>query len=127
VYPDHSHQCVAMKPEQAKMVPSPLELILGRLVKRTPAGSEVIDGHPSKIEDVVVVEPDGKTIESRVWEADDLQGIPVKIESDLDGVTLRATYRDIAIGPPNELLFRVPDRCIPFEKMGQVAEARVLN
>jgi hypothetical protein len=127
VYPDKSHQCVAMKPEQAKMLPSPLELILGRIVKRTPAGSEVVDGHSSKIEDVVVVEPDGKTVESRVWEADDLQGIPVKIESHLDGITLRATYRDIVIGPPDEMLFRVPDRCTPFEKMGQVAESRVLN
>jgi hypothetical protein len=127
VYPDKSRQCVAMKPEQAKMLPSPLELILGQIVKRTPAGSEVVDGHSSKIEDVTVVEPDGKTVESRVWEADDLKGIPVKIESHLDGVTLRATYRDVVIGPPDETLFRVPDRCIPFEKMGQVAESRVLN
>jgi hypothetical protein len=127
VYPDKSRQCVAMKPEQAKMLPSPLELILGQIVKRTPAGSEVVDGHSSKIEDVVVVEPDGKTVESRVWEAEDLKGIPVKIESHLEGVTLRATYRDIVIGPPDEVLFRVPDRCIPFEKMGQVAESRILN
>ena len=44
VYPDKSRQCVAMKPEQAKMLPSPLELILGQIVKRTPAGSEVVDG-----------------------------------------------------------------------------------
>ena len=127
VYPDKSRQCVAMKPEQAKMLPSPLELILGQIVKRTPAGSEVVDGHSSKIEDVTVVEPDGKTVESRVWEAEDLKGIPVKIESHLDGVTLRATYRDIVIGQPDERLFHVPDRCIPFEKMGQVAESRVLN
>jgi hypothetical protein len=127
VYPDHSHQCVAMKPGQAKMLPSPVELILGRLVKRTPVGSEVVDGHPSKIEDVTVVEPDGKTIQSRVWEAEDLKGVPVKIESNLDGVTLRATYRDIVIGAPDEVLFRVPDRCTPFEKMGQVAESRILN
>jgi hypothetical protein len=127
VYPDNTHQCVAMKPDQAKMLPSPLELILGQIVKRTPAGSEVVDGHSSKIEDVTVIEPDGKTVESRVWEAEDLKGIPVKIESHLDGVTLRATYRDVVIGPPDETLFRVPDRCIPFEKMGQVAESRVLN
>ena len=127
VYPDKSHQCVAMNPEQAKMLPSPLELILGQIVKRTPAGSEVVDGHSTKIEDVTVVEPDGKTVESRVWEAEDLKGIPVKIESHLDGVTLRATYRDIVIGAPDEVLFRIPDQCIPFEKMGQVAESRVLN
>jgi hypothetical protein len=116
-----------MKPEQAKMLPSPLELILGRVVKRTLAGSEVVDGHPSKIEDVSVVEPDGKTVESRVWEAEDLKGIPVKIESHIDGVTLRATYRDVVIGTPDEVLFHVPDRCTPFEKMGQIAEARVLK
>jgi hypothetical protein len=127
VYPDNSRQCVAMKPEQAKMLPSPLELIQGEIVKRTPAGSEVVEGHPSKIEDVTVVLADGKTVESRVWEAEDLKGIPVKIESQLDGVTLRATYRDILIGPPDQGLFRVPDPCIPFEKMGQVAEARILN
>lgn len=127
VYPDNSRQCVAMKPEQAKMLPSPLELILGRIVKRTPAGSEVVDGHPSKIEDVVVAEPDGKTVESRVWEAEDMNGIPVKIESHLEGITLRATYRDIVMGPPDEGLFRVPDRCTAFEKMGQVAESRALN
>src|SRR5437588_6599317 len=86
VYPDQSRQCVAMKPEQAKMLPSPLELIQGRIVKRTAAGSEVVDGHPSKIENVTVVEADGKTIESKVWEAEDLKGIPVKIESYVDGI-----------------------------------------
>lgn len=120
-------QIPSTEPEQAKMLPSPLELILGRVVKRTSAGSEVVDGHSTKIEDVTVVEPDGKTVESRVWEAADLKGIPVKIESHLDGVTLRATYRDIVIGAPDEMLFRIPDRCTPFEKMGQVAESRVLN
>jgi hypothetical protein len=127
VYPDNSRQCVVMKPEQAKMLPSPLELILGQLVKRTPAGSEVVDGHPTKIEDVVVSEPDGKTVESRVWEAEDLKGVPVKIESHVDGVTLRATYRDIVIGTPDENLFRVAERCVPLENMGQVAESRILN
>jgi len=127
VYPDNSRQCVVMKPEQAKMLPSPLELILGRILKRTAAGSEVVDGHPSKIEDVIVAEPDGKTVESRVWEAEDLKGIPVKIESHLDGVTLRATYRDIVIGTPDKALFRVPEVCVPLEKMGEVAESRILK
>ena len=127
VYPDSSRQCVVMKPEQAKMLPSPLELILGQILKRTPAGSEVVDGHPTRIEDVVVSEPDGKTVESRVWQAEDLKGIPIKIESHVDGVTLRATYRDIVIGAPDEALFRVPEVCVPLEKMGQVAESRILK
>jgi hypothetical protein len=126
-YPDKSHQCVSMNPEQAKMIPSPLELIQGRIVKRVAAGSEMVEGHTTKIEDVSVIEPDGKTVESRVWEAEDLHGVPVKIESHVDQVTLRAVYRDVVVGSPDEKLFSVPDRCTPFEKMGQVAEARVLK
>lgn len=126
-YPDKTHQCVSMNPDQARMLPSPLELIQGRIVKRSAAGTETVEGHPTKIEDVTVVETDGKTIESRVWEAEDLRGIPVKIESHIDQVTLRAVYRDIAVGSPDDKLFSVPDQCTPFEKMGQVAEARVLK
>lgn len=126
-YPDKSHQCVSMNPDQARMLPSPLELIQGRIVKRSAAGTETVEGHATKIEDVTVVEPDGKTVESRVWEAEDLRGIPVKIESHIDQVTLRAVYRDVVVGAPDQELFTVPDRCTPFEKMGQVAEARVLK
>jgi hypothetical protein len=127
VYPDQSRQCVAMKPEQAKMLPSPLELIQGKIVKRTALGSDVVDGHPVKVENVTVAQPDGKTIESKVWEAEDLKGIPVKIESFIDGITLRALYRDIVIGAPDQTLFTIPDRCTPFEKMFQVAEMRNLK
>src|ERR1700735_4608794 len=127
VYPDNSHQCVAMKPEQAKMLPSPLELLQGKILKRTAAGSEVVEGHTTKVETVVVARPDGQTIESKIWEAEDLHGIPVKIESTLDGIPPRAIYRDINVGAPDKALFTVPDRCTPFEKMGQVAEIRTLN
>lgn len=123
-YPDNSHQCVAMKPEQAKMLPSPLELIQGRIIKRVPAGSAVIEGHASRVEDVTVVGMDGKTIESRVWLAEELKGVPVKIESHIQGVTLSAVFRDIVVGTPDRTLFEVPSRCTPFEKMWQVAEAR---
>lgn len=127
VYPDKSRQCVSMNADQARMLPSPLELIQGKILKRTGIGSEEVEGHPTKIEDVVVLRPDGKTIESKVWEAEDLNGIPVKIESNLDGVKLQALYRDIVVGAPNTALFAVPDHCTPFEKMGQVAEARELK
>lgn len=121
-YPDQSRQCVSMKPEQAKMLPSPLELIQGKIVKRTAAGSEVVEGHTTKVESVVVARPDGKTIQSKIWQADDLNGIPVKIESHIDEITLTAFYRDVVLGTPERSLFTIPDRCTPFEKMGQVAE-----
>jgi hypothetical protein len=126
-YPDNSHQCVSMNPEQARMLPSPLEIIQGRIVKRVAAGTEVVEGHPTKIEDVTVVGIDGKTIKSRVWEAKDLKGIPVKIETYLKTTTLRAVYRDVVVGTPDKALFEVPSRCTPFEKMWQVAEAKELK
>jgi len=126
-YPDNSHQCVSMKPEQARMLPSPLQLILGRIVSRKSAGTEVVEGNAAKIEDVEVEQLDGKTIHSRVWLGDDVQGIPVQIESYVGNLTLRAVYRDIAVGAPDANLFRIPDRCTPFEKMGQVAESHVVK
>lgn len=126
-YPDHSHQCVVMKPEQAKMLPSPLELLQGSDLKRTAAGTEVVEGHPCKIENVVVTRPDGKTIESKVWEAQDLNGIPVKIESHIGEFTLSAIYRDISTETPDQNLFTIPEKCTPFEKMGQVAEQKTVK
>ena len=126
-YPDHSHQCVVMNPDQAKMLPSPLELLQGSHLKRTPVGTEVVEGHLCHIENVVVTRPDGKTIESKVWEAQDLKGIPVKIESHLEDITLSAVYRDISPGAPEQGLFTVPEKCTAIEKMGQVAEEKILN
>jgi len=126
-YPDHSRQCVVMKPEQARMLPSPLELLQGSDLKRTTVGTEVVEGHPCKIENVVVKRPDGKTIESKVWEAQDLKGIPVKIESHIGELTLSAVYRDISIETPDQNLFSIPEKCKPFEKMGQVVEQKTLK
>ena len=121
-YPDGSHQCVVMRPDQARMLPSLLELLHGTKVKRTPAGTEVVEGHTCKVENVVVTKADGRTIESKVWEAEDLKGVPVKIESQLPHGALTAVYRDIVLGTPDKTLFTPPDKCTPFEKMGQVVE-----
>lgn len=126
-YPDHSRQCVVMKPQQAKMLPSPLELLQGSDLKRTAVGTEVLEGHPCKIENVVVKRPDGKTIESKVWEAQDLRGIPVKIESHIGELTLSAVYRDIAMGTPDQNLFTVPEECTPFENMWQAVEQKTIK
>ena len=126
-YPDHSHQCVVMKPEQAKMLPSPLELVQGHDLKRTPAGTETIEGHLCHIENIRVTRPDGSKIESKVWEAQDLQGIPIRIESHIGDITLSATYRDIRIGTPDQALFSVPSKCTLFEKMGEIAEQKTIQ
>ncbi len=121
-YPDGSHQCVVLRPEQVKMLPSPLELLDGTKVERTPAGTEVVEGHSCKVEKVVVTRPDGKIIESTVWAAQDLKGIPVKIETKMPAHHYTAVYRDIVLGTPDKALFTPPDKCTLYEKMGQVVE-----
>jgi hypothetical protein len=126
-YPDQSRQCVVMKPDQAKMLPSPLELLQGSNLKRTSIGSEILEGHTCKIENVNVTRPDGKTIASKVWEAEDLNGIPIRIESRMGDITLTAVYRDISVSAPDQDLFTIPDKCTPFEKMGQVVEQKTLR
>ena len=126
-YPDNSHQCVVMTPDQAKMLPSPLELLQGSDLKRTKVGTETVAGHLCTVENVVVKRHDGSTIESKVWEAQDLGGIPVRIESHVGEITLSATYRDIVVGAQDSNLFTAPQKCTPFEKMGQVAEAKIIQ
>ena len=124
VYADGKRSCEVSAPEQALMMPSPLELLFGAKVMRTPAGTEVVEGHTCKVEKVVVTRMDGKTtVESKVWEAEDLKGVPVKIESQHPGgAHLIAVYRDIVLGTPDKALFTPPDKCIPFEKMWQIAK-----
>lgn len=124
-YPDGSRSCVVMKSEQAKMLLSPLEMLNGTNLKRTPAGTEVVEGHSCKVETVVVTRPDGKTLESKVWEAEDLKGVPVKIESQTDRGRFMAVYRDIVFATPDRALFTPPSKCTPFEKMGTVVEEKI--
>jgi hypothetical protein len=81
-----------------------------------------MEGHSCKVENVVVTREDGQTIELKVWEAEDLKGVPVKIESQLGSKKITAVYRDIVLGTPDKTLFIPPDKCTPFEKMGQVVE-----
>jgi hypothetical protein len=126
-YPDGSHQCVVMRPEQAGMIPSPLELVNGTKVERTSAGTEDVEGHSCKVENVVTTRPDGKTVISKVWEATDLQGIPVKIESQYQSAKITALYRDIVVGTPDKALFTPPEKCTPLEKMGQVVEHKIIK
>ena len=123
-YPNGRQGCIAMTLAQAQMLPSPLELLFGDQVKRTPAGSAMVEGHECDVEDVEVARADGKTIKSRVWQAKDLKGIPVKIESQLAEGQLTAFYRDIVVGPPDAALLTPPGNCVPVEKMGVVEEEK---
>jgi hypothetical protein len=93
----------------------PFSLIrAGVKVERAASGQETVDGHSCKIEDVTITYPKlGKTMKMKFWEAEDLQGFPVKV------VFLRGTtpnnpeihYKNVVLGPQDSTLFIYPRTC----------------
>jgi hypothetical protein len=81
-------------------------------VQRTPAGEGDVDGHHCHIESVVRTAPSGSAMHVRFWEADDLNGFPVKIEVDRpQGRVITIAYTDVKLGPPDPALFKLPKNC----------------
>jgi len=97
--------CMEM-PQMATKNANPFQM--GGSVERKPLGSDTVDGHPVKIEQVTVTSSDGKSTSMKVWEATDLQGFPVRIEMP-NG--MRMEYKDISLSDPPNSLFEKPDNC----------------
>lgn len=114
--------CVVMKTAQAKMMRSPVQLVYGPNTTRTPtAAKEVVDGHTCTVLDGYTISPDGNKFNSKIWAADDLKGVPLRIDINTDRAIVTATYHDVVVGTPDPALFKMPAKCIPPEKMYQVA------
>jgi hypothetical protein len=85
----------------------------GTTVERVASGQETVDGHSCKIEDVTLSSPKlQKPTKLRFWEAEDLQGFPVKVE------VLRSVghnpvirYKNVVLGPQDPTLFIYPNSC----------------
>lgn len=130
--PDKTSSCVVMKRDQQGFMTSPFEMLQGAKVERTPAGTDVVDGHKTKVEDVVVTRADGKVMKSKVWEADDFQGAPIKVVSEIDPpanvdsdampIKIAALYGDIKFEKVDPALLTPPDNCMPLEKTYEVIE-----
>jgi len=129
-FPDKSKSCVSMRRDETGFMASPFEMLQGVKVERTPAGTDVVDGHKTKVEDVVVTRADGKVMKSKVWEADDFNGFPIKIISDVSSeagagnkpMKIGALYGDIKFEKVDPALLTPPDNCIPKEKTYKVVE-----
>ncbi len=121
IFPEVTN-CIAMKTEQLQMRPSVLQLLSGSNTTRTEAPTkEVVDGHTCAVFEGVTTFPDGNQLRSRIWTAEDLKGVPVKIELYPGLKTITTTYRDITLGTPDPSLFKMPAKCTPLEKTYQIA------
>jgi len=135
-YPDKTSSCVSMRRDQAGST-SPLEMLQGVKVERTPAGTDEVDGHKTKVEDVVVTRADGKVMKSKVWVSDEFQGVPIKIVSEVPPlaksgpgaktVKIGALYGDIKFEKVDPALLTPPDNCKPIEKTFKVVEQKVVK
>lgn len=86
----------------------------GRKVERVTSGKETIDGHSCVIEDVTVTAPGPRprAMKLRFWEAEDLQGFPVKVQLISSfGHDKIIRYKDVSLAPPDAALFKHPTKC----------------
>jgi hypothetical protein len=86
----------------------------GLTVERVPVGKETRDGHSCQIEDVTVSseKPGAPALKMRVWEADDLEGFPIRIELPLPaGKHAALRYKNVKLGPQDPTLFIHPSSC----------------
>jgi len=82
-------------------------------VQRTTSGQETVDGYRCKIEDVTLsAKRFMNPIKLRLWEAEDLQGFPVKVVF-LRGIqrSPEIHYKNVVLGPQDPTLFIYPKTC----------------
>ncbi len=85
-----------------------------RKVERVSSGKETIDGHSCVIEDVSVTAtgPRPRTLKLRFWEAEDLQGFPIKVQVISSfGHDKIIRYKDVSLALPDAALFKHPTKC----------------
>jgi hypothetical protein len=82
-------------------------------VTRAHAGKETVEGHSCEVEDITVSSPMlANPQKMRFWEAEDLQGFPIKIEFALPGGRGPIVrYKNVALGTQEPTLFIHPKSC----------------
>jgi len=79
-------------------------------IERSSAGSDTVDGHPCKVENVSVTSR-GRTTKMKVWEAEDLRSFPVKVEMQTSQGLVTVLYKDVSFAEPQASLFVHPENC----------------
>jgi hypothetical protein len=93
----------------------------------TKLGEETIDGHSCIKNKVVVTTPDGKKTESTVWNAVDLKGFPVRIESLDSGTKVVMLYKNISFATPDKSLFEAPAGYTHYANMQTMMQTEMMK
>ena len=101
----------------------------GSTVERVAAGKEVLEGHSCQMEDITVSsnKPGAPPIKMRLWEAEDLQGFPIRIDVErAPGHSATIRYKNVVLGPLDPTLFLHPKSCqsLPRDNEAKTPKAR---
>jgi hypothetical protein len=81
---------------------------------------DTVDGHVCKVEHFTFVRSKSaaSTIKMKLWEAEDLNGFPVKIEvNNVErGRQYSIIYTDVSLAPPDAAVFQHPTKCDSVSK-----------
>ena len=105
----NGNMCMQTTTPQAQQ--NPFSQARNATVERTAAGTDTVDGHPCKVENLTVTPQNGEPHKMKVWEAQDLKGFPIKIEMQSSRGPMTIEYKDISFSEPDASLFTHPDNC----------------
>jgi hypothetical protein len=84
-------------------------------VERSSAGTDTVDGHACKVENLTVTPHTGpragQSTSMKVWEAQDLHGFPIKVETQTSHGPMTIEYKDVSLAEPDPSLFTHPENC----------------
>lgn len=85
----------------------------GNKYELIPIGEQTVDGHQCKVEDILLHIPKNpETLRFRLYEAEDLQGFPIKIENHRkNAYPWVIHYKNVRLEPQDPSLFIYPDKC----------------
>jgi hypothetical protein len=80
-------------------------------IERSPAGTDTVDGHSCKVENMTVTPHNGQPVKMKIWEAEDLKSFPLKVEMQTSHGPMTILYKDVSFSEPPASLFTHPDNC----------------
>ena len=87
-------------------------------------GQETVDGHPTEIEEVTITFAPARKhvpLKLKLWEAQDLEGFPIKIETQSHRII---EYRKVDFGEIDPTLFIAPNDCGPIDEKDAKSSAK---
>ncbi len=77
-------------------------------LQKTPIGQAFVDGHPCIKNKVIDTEPNIPPQAGVEWDANDLQGFPIKMELQVSQGLMRFNFQEVTIQSPGGSLFQIP-------------------